>query len=188
MGLEVEAKLKVDTHQPLRDRLTALGARCSGRVSETNHIFDNADRVLLAGDRGLRVRECRTVEGPAPSATLTYKGPRRDAEYKQREEIEIAVDPPAETLALLAALGFVEVFRFEKRRETWRLNDCLIELDELPYLGCFVEIEAPRAESIRQMQELMGLGELRHIPKSYIALLVQYCREHGLPGRQIVFS
>lgn len=188
MGLEIEAKLKVEDHQPLRDRLIALGARCSSRVVETNHIFDGQDRSLLAGGRGLRVRECRPVDGQKPAATLTYKGPRRDAEYKQREEIEIAVDPPAEALALLTALGFVEILCFEKRRETWRLNDCLIELDELPYLGRFVEIEAPRAEEVKRMQELLELGGAGHIRDSYVALLARYCRENHLNNNKIVFS
>ncbi len=188
MGLEVEAKLKVEAHQPLRERLTALGAQCVSRVVETNHIFDNADRVLLAGDRGLRVREYRTIEGQTPSATLTYKGPRRDATYKQREEIEIAVSPPADAVVLLTALGFVEVLCFEKRRETWRLNDCLVELDELPHLGLFVEIEGPEAETVHRMQEMLGLGDLAHVKNSYIALLAEYCREHDLPSRQIMFS
>ncbi|NLX13443.1 MAG: CYTH domain-containing protein [Phycisphaerales bacterium] len=76
MGLEVEAKLKVDTHHSLRERLIALGALCASRVLETNHIFDNADRSLLAGDRGLRVREYRTVVGQASSSTLTQSGLR----------------------------------------------------------------------------------------------------------------
>ncbi len=187
MGLEIEAKLKVDTHQPLRDRLTALGAGCVSRVVEANHIFDNADRVLLAGDRGLRVREYRSIEGQTPSITLTYKGPRRDGAYKQREEIEIAVDPAAETLRLLSALGFVEVLCFEKRRETWRLNDCLVELDELPHLGFFVEIEGPEAEAVHRTQELLGLGDLVHVRDSYVAMLMRYCQINHVAEPRIVF-
>ena len=89
---------------------------------------------------------------------------------------------------MLAALGFVEVLCFEKRRETWRLSDCLIELDELPYLGCFVEIEASRAEEVQRMQELLELGELEHIQKSYIALLIEYCQDRNIAKRQVIFS
>ena len=45
--------------------------------------------------------------------------------------------------AAFAALGYSRVLSFEKRRESWKLGGCNVELDELPHLGTFVEIEGP---------------------------------------------
>src|SRR5512139_1086939 len=128
MPVEVEAKIKVDSHEAVLERLTALRAMRICRVLETNHIFDSPDRSLLSGGRGLRVRICRAEEGDDPPATLTYKGPRIQGPLKTREEIEVALDDGEAGRELIEALGFVEVLCFEKRRETWRLGDCTVEL------------------------------------------------------------
>ncbi|HOW73217.1 MAG TPA: class IV adenylate cyclase [Phycisphaerae bacterium] len=186
MPLEVEAKLKVDDHAAVRERLRALGALCQGQVTETNRIFDSPDRTLLAGGRGLRVRSSVTADGRT-LGTLTYKGPLRPSDLKSREEIETKLEDPQATAAILTALGFVEVVRFEKRRESWHLGDCHIELDEVPYLGCYVEIEGPGEPAIRRVQADLGLAQRTHIPSSYIALLAKHCRAHDLPTLPITF-
>jgi adenylate cyclase class 2 len=188
MSVEVEAKIKVASHEGVRATLNELGAARLGCVLETNHIFDNGERTLLAADCGLRVRACRSVEGAAPAATLTYKGPREPGTFKERQEIQIAIDDPQAGRELLEALGFVEAVCFEKRRESWRLGACSIELDEVPYLGCFIEIEAPSGREVREAQERIGLGDETSLRTSYIALLVRHCEEHGLSADRIVFK
>jgi len=188
MSIEIEAKLKVASHDAVRAKLAALGAECVGRVLETNYIFDSADRKLLAADAGLRVRTYHTEDGRCRPATLTFKGPRQDTALKSREQRQTSVSDAEAAIGILAALGFVEAVRFEKRRETWRYGSCKVELDELPYLGCYVEIEGPDEQAIRQVQEALELGELNHEPESYIALLVGHCRHHGLPTVPIRFE
>ncbi len=188
MALEIESKLKVDAHGPVRDRLAGLGGRYVGRVLETNRIFDSADRRLLVGDRGLRVRTCRSEDGSAVEATLTYKGPCQETTYKSRRQIETVVADGGAAVELLKALGFGEVVHFQKRRETWQLGPCIVELDEVPYLGCYVEIEGPSEQAVGHVQEQIGLGHLSHEPQSYIALLVAHCESHNLPTVPILFE
>jgi predicted adenylyl cyclase CyaB len=188
MAVEVEAKLKVDSHEAVRARLIDARAQCLGRVLETNQMFDSADRTLLANDSGLRVRVCGVQEGEAPPATMAYKGPKQPSPLKQREEIEITLDDPAAGRRLLERLGFVEVLCFEKRRESWRLDDCHVELDELPHLGRYVEIEGPDEQAVRRTQEALGLAGHTLIHDTYIALLVEHCQQNGLPAEQITFE
>lgn len=181
MPLEVEAKLKVSDHEGVRRELRIAGATLTGEVLEINRIFDSADGSLRAGGRGLRVRICRERGGRILRTILTYKGPQLPSNLKAREEIQVEVADPTAMTSLLAALGFVEILRFEKHRESWHLRDCSIELDELPHLGRFVEIEGPDEQSIHHIQTTLGLGNLPHIPDTYIAMLVRHCRKHGLP-------
>ena len=188
MSLEIEAKLKVDSHGPVRDRLAARGATYVGRVLESNHVFDTADGQLLAGDRGLRVRTCRVEDGPAKQATLTYKGPREEQSLKSRPQLETVVEDGETVVRILTALGFREKVHFQKRRETWRLGECTVELDTLPHLGCYVEIEGPHERDIRDVQEQLALGHVAHEPESYIALLADHCRRKSLPTVPILFE
>lgn len=188
MALEIEGKFRVASHDAVRKRLESLGARRLGAAKEVNHIFDNADRSLLAADCGLRVRDFEEVAGEPKEATLTYKGPRQRSAIKIREEIETTVGNAAGACRMLAVLGFVEVLVFEKRRESWRWGACEIELDELPYLGCYVEIEGPSEEAVGQVQRELELQAAEAIRSSYIALLIDYCREYQRSTARITFG
>jgi adenylate cyclase class 2 len=188
MGLELEAKVKVDSHDDIRGTLERLSAERLGGVFEINHILDNAERTLLAENRGLRVRAYSQQGEAVPPATITYKGPPAESKLKMREELESAIEDPAAMLAILMSLGFKEFVSFEKRRETWRLGHCHVELDELPHLGEYVEIEGPNEEAIHQTLEQLGLTDRSLIRRSYISLLVEYCERHRLPKTPIAFS
>jgi len=183
MPLEIEVKFRVDSHDGVRAKLARLGAARVGAVLEANHIFDKADRSLSAADCGLRVRTMTAFDGGPRTATLTFKGPRQPGPFKAREEIETAIGDADAAGAILTSLGFVEAVSYEKRRETWRLGDCEIELDELPHLGRYVEIEGPDETAVRAARESLGLRDAASIRETYIALVVQHCREHGRPNR-----
>ena len=187
MAVEIEAKIKVDTHEDLRARLHAVGGERRGRVLETNWIFDDAQRSLLATGRGLRVRDHRTLDGPDRPPTLTYKGTVRSGSLKTRDEVELTVSDAADARSLLAALSFTVALSFEKRRESWGLGRCHVELDEVPHLGCYVEVEGPDDQAVREALDRLGLADRPVIAESYIALLVEHARQHGLPTDRIAF-
>ena len=96
MATEIEAKFQCREFEPFRVRLRELGAALSGRVLETNTIFDTPKRRLLGAGCGLRIRTAQplsaeSLPGAAPPALLTYKGPRAAGELKIREELETAI-------------------------------------------------------------------------------------------------
>lgn len=186
--LELEAKMRVDAHEPVRERLEAAVAEYLGTVIEMNCIFDRADGSLLAEGKGLRVRECRVLEGRPVPATITYKGPRMKGELKQREEIETAVADGPEAIELLKALGFRERLSFEKKRETWCLGECLIELDTVPHLGAFIEIEGPAKSQIDHVRRLLALQEAALISDSYVRMLAEHCRAQHLAPLNITLD
>ena len=71
MGVEVEAKLKVDTHEAVRRRLGELGGRHVSRAVEVDTFYDWPDAQLLAKDQGLRVRQVMSEAGsPITASTV----------------------------------------------------------------------------------------------------------------------
>ncbi len=188
MPVEIETKLKVESLEAVRERLRAAGAVFVRDVTERNLQYDSADGQLQRGDSVLRIRSLEVHRGAALPATLTYKGPRLPGRVKRRTEIELPV-PDAESAAcLLEALGYVRLCVLEKRRETWQLAPCHVELDELPYLGSFVEIEGPDEASITRVQQELSLSSRPHIGEGYIALLHGHCQGHGLPFAELTFA
>jgi len=60
LNIEIETKVRVDSLEPVEERLTALGAESLGEVAQVDTYFDDAEKKLLASDRGLRIR-CETA-------------------------------------------------------------------------------------------------------------------------------
>jgi len=177
MALEIEAKLKVDAHAPTEQALAANHAQFIAELFQTDYHFDDPDGTFARTDRCLRLRCQRAAE--KQSFFLTYKGPKQVSTLKQRQEIELEITDPDTARQLLAALGFQQVLVVEKKRKLWRLHNCLVALDHLPELGCFIEIEGPDDQSITAVQQALGLAHLSHIPESYACLLVRKASEQN---------
>ncbi len=175
--IELEAKFRVDDHDTLRARLRESGAEFVGKYLEWNTILDRRDGALRAIGSGLRVRQMTTLEGAAKPATITYKGPRQPGAYKNREEIETAVNDADAALDLLQRIEFVTTVSYEKRRETWRLGDCTIELDEAPLIGRFIEIEGSTEADIDSVCDTLGLAGHEHITSSYVRMISEACSD-----------
>ncbi len=184
-SIEIEAKFPVGDLEQVRGRLRSAGATYVGRVLECNRFFDRADTGLRAAGCGLRVRSVRVLDGPAVAATVTFKGPVKAGAFKTRRECELAVSDAERAAELLKLLGFDETILFEKRRESWRLGGCMIELDELPFIGAFVEIEGPSEGAIREVQERLALGGTACERASYLALIVRHCEQAGAVRREL---
>ncbi len=187
MPLEIEAKMKVSDFAPVRERLQASGAKSAGVVMEINNFFDTEDRSLLAADEGLRLRQKRDLAGGPEVFIITYKGPRTHGQLKSREEVELTVGSDKDAIALLGCLGFVRVLSFQKKRESWKLGGCTIELDEVPYLGIYVEIEGPSEDAVLKVREQLQLADVPIVRASYIALLTTHLQEKGIATREIKF-
>lgn len=171
MPIELECKVRVPSLVPIRDRLRAAGAKYVGRVLETNRLFDRPDGSLQQAGCGLRVRSVEVLDGRGPAASLTYKGPRTPSMFKRREEIEVDIGDSEAMTEVLHALGYTERVVFEKRRESWLLGPCRVELDELPKLGTFVEVEGPDEAAIRTGMGALGFSESGSIKQGYVSMV-----------------
>lgn len=161
---EIEAKFYVTGLDGIKKRLHELEAHLiQDRILETNIRFDLPDARLRSQGRVLRLR--RDTE-----ARLTYKGGSRSEQgVLSRTEIEFTVGDFDKAKMFLEALGYQELFRYDKYREVYELEGCHIMLDELPY-GTFVEIEGENADAIRHLAEMIPLKWEAAIPQSYNAL------------------
>lgn len=179
MALEIEAKLKVDGHDAVRAALLAHQASHLGEHLETDCLYDLADGSLRRRDIGLRIRSSRPVGEKQGENTLTVKGPAGHGPLKAREEAELRITD-AETAELaLRLLGYAPTLCYRKRRESFSLHGCRVELDTLPHLGTYVEIEGPDVAAVQALQRMLGLGGIPHEPKSYVALLAEHCATSG---------
>jgi len=185
MSMEIELKLRVDSHNAVRAKLEEVGGTLLGQVVETNYILDKPDGSLRGQGCGLRVRVAHDCDGGCSTTTLTFKGRCAPGVVKSREEIETEVADASALLRILARMGYVTVLEYEKRRESWSLEGCRVELDQPPVLGLFVEIEGDGEEAIRAVQATLGLMGAVAESRSYVSMLVSHCEAVGISDRVV---
>src|SRR2546426_12632943 len=172
MSIEIEKKFRLTKkqRQEVLARLPALGAKPKGEDFEVNTLYTGETldvtrsvlRLRRIGDRGV----------------LTYKEslpPRLD--MKHRREDETCVDDPDAMELILDALGFAPALVYEKRRETWRLEQTEIVIDELPF-GLFMEIEGSEKD-IREIESKLEIKRLKTETLSYPRLVLKHGAENG---------
>jgi adenylate cyclase class 2 len=162
--VENEIKLRLPDAGAARAAVFRLGAKLARpRHLEDNLLFDDAAGSLRARGSVLRLR--RTDAG----ALLTHKGARsQERGIKSRDELESVVADGDACQAILAALGFRPVFRYQKYREAYAWRDAEVVVDETP-IGAFLEIEGP-AETIHAAARAMGFAPSDYLSESYPAL------------------
>ena len=180
--VEQEMKVPVVSLAPVRARLAAVGAeRIHPQLREENWVLDDGRRSLAAAGRLLRVRQM------GDGAALTVKEPGVFAGgIKSRVELETAVASAERTLAILAALGFAPVRRYQKRREAWALRGVTVALDETP-MGAFVELEG-ESPLLRPAAVELGLDPQSAARGTYLDLWAEFRVAHPGAPEDMVFD
>jgi adenylate cyclase class 2 len=187
MATEVEIKLRCSDHEAARRALTEAGAEPLGRVMEQNTFLDTPEARLSGAGCGFRMRRKRRLDDAgADKFVVTFKGPRQPSAVKSREEHEFGVTDPDAALAAFKHLGFGPTLVFEKVRESYHLDGCTVELDELPQLGTFAEIEGPDETAVLTLRRKLGWDELPQEDAAYSTMIAAHLREHG--GTELRFD
>jgi len=175
MPAETEIKFPGADLAGVRQRLQSHGANYLFRHFERNLVFDTPERKLLQAGVLLRLRE-------ADGALLTLKRPPKlptAPGFKVFDELETGVEDFHSMRQVLEALGYEVAFAYEKLREQWRLEECLVCLDRLPFGDC-VELEA-EPEAMELCAPLLGLDLGRGSTATYHELNRDYRKAAGLP-------
>ncbi len=137
---EVEVKFFLEEEGAAKEAVFQAGGVSLGRFFELNIRYDDKNESIGRQKCLLRLRKDRKTR-------LTYKSPPDidDSRFKILREMEIEVNDFETTRHILNALGFFEVQRYEKFRETFTIGKTQILMDAMPY-GDFLEIEGEKAD------------------------------------------
>jgi adenylate cyclase, class 2 len=180
---ETEIKLPLAGAPQGRRLLRRAGFRLvAPRTFEDNLVFDTPQGSLRAQGALLRLRTARR------RSVLTYKGPAAPGKHKSRLELEVEVASAPAMQAILQALGFEPVFRYQKYRAEFAIpgQSGLATLDETP-LGAFLELEGSPRWIDRTAQNL-GFTERDYITASYGRLYLDSCAQRGVPPGDMLLN
>src|SRR5438034_182153 len=179
--LEREIKLTFESAEAARAAVLTIGATpLHGRRLQEDCLLDTTNDDLRDRRSSLRVRQ------DGSRSLLTFKGPVQPAAVKVREELETVVGDGTLLMRLLGELGFHVWFRYQKYREEFALDDCIIAIDETP-VGVFVEIEGGD-RGIAAAAHALGRGPADYVLESYRGLFVRRCEELGVTPTDMLFE
>ena len=166
---EIEAKIKVAAFEPVAEMLKQIGAVFLHDLRQVDTYFMDTHKLLHKNDCGLRIRR-QTIAGKQ-SAMITFKGPRSESEYKSRPEYETGITDVVMMEKIFEALGYEKRITLEKKRSIWQIDDCHVCLDELPRLGCFVEVEGQNESTISDVLKKLELQDKPHVTDGYASMM-----------------
>jgi len=163
--LEIEAKIKVDDLQAIKEKLLALGCQVEKDFyREQNIFYDFPDQRLTKNKQALRLR----VIGK--KAFLTFKGqPLQSRSFKIREELETEIKNFKHFKKILKKLGLKQIFEYRKKRMLLRKDRVKICLDESE-AGCFMELEGKRSDLVRLARQL-GFSRKDFLTTDYVQMI-----------------
>jgi adenylate cyclase, class 2 len=180
---EIEIKFRITDLDGLTARLLKLGLKqITPRTHEMNTLFDLPGRPLRAKGDLLRLRKY------GDTWLLTHKAKSKNdtGSHKIRVENETRVEDGEKMQAILTALQFQPVFRYEKFRGEWEADRGHVLIDETP-IGNFAEIEGP-PDWIDSLARDLGVSPPAYITEPYTALFFAWKRETQSPAQEMTFQ
>lgn len=170
---EVEIKVLGIDVESIRKRLHELEAPLISREKQTN-ILINSSRMNLSEASYLRIRSSDDILHGQKSDVLTLK--KRMANESARENIEISVqiDNVENMLSIFQEMGWDEHIRAGKYRESYRIMDCRVDIDEWDseiYPYPYIEIEYSDPKKLRELVEILEINESQISTKSIKELM-----------------
>ena len=177
MAIEIEKKYQLTPEQKktIISRLRELGIKRLKKEFEENTLYTGPNLDVRTAVVRIRKIGNRTI--------LTYKknfvSPNT---IKRQLEEETEVSNSEAIQSILKLLGLSPSVIYEKRRETWRIGQTELVIDELPF-GLFLEIEGSAA-GIRKVEKDLMLKTIRAENQTY----PQLARKYGKANRGVIES
>ena len=177
---EIEIKFRVKDLRALSRQLRAAGFRLvTQRTHEMNTLYDLPEQPLRRRGELLRLRKYSS------EWTLTHKGKGKAGRHKARVEVQTKIADGNGMAAILDALGYKPVFRYEKFRAEWSDGKGHVVIDETP-IGNLGEIEGP-ARWIDKTAKLLHIHQSDYITQSYAELFFDWKRKTRNPAKEMTF-
>ena len=137
--------------------------------------YDTKDMQIQENDFVIRIRKMNDIITFALKSKQIYLSDF----IKKRIEIEFEI-PDDFISGQLESQGLITTAIIEKKRISLKSNNFVIEVDKLPFIGSFVEIEASSAEIINDVCLDLHLDSYRKEKDNYGDLLDRKVVELGL--------
>lgn len=177
--------IKIDVDN-IRSILLANGAKKIKEENQINDIYDFEDGRLLSKKGYARIR---TIDNLISGKTIYYMTTKKmlsQDTFKVMEENETIVEDGEMARRIFKSLGLVLQESISKYRESYKINDSLIEIDINDKSFCpfpYLEIETTSEEKLEETLKLIGYTLADTTSKTIYEILAERGIEGKIKGR-----
>jgi adenylate cyclase class 2 len=156
---ELETRIVDIDVENIRSILLSNGAQKVKMEDQINDIYDFEDGRLLANKGYARIRTVNDMINNKIIYFMTTKKMLSQERFKVMEENEIIIDNKKMGEGIFKSLGLIQKESNRKYRESYKLHDCLIEIDINDKSFCpfpYLEIETTSEENLDKIVKLLG--------------------------------
>jgi len=181
MGNEREIKIQLNSEEQCALVIQLCESLYGQMTVETqlDEYYDTPAEGLRQEDLTLRIRRARGIIRIAMKSRRVYL----TETIHDRIELEFTAANEEEVISHLRQQRLIVTAITEKRRWKVKGEDYKIVVDKLPFIGSFVEIEAPSVERINEIVDSLQLSSDKGVSRNYSELLEEKLKEIGLPLR-----
>jgi len=156
---ELETRIVDIDVENIRNLLLSNGAQKVKVEDQINDIYDFEDGRLLAKKGYARIRTVNDMLNNKVVYFMTTKKMLSQDRFKVMEENEVIIDNKKMGEGIFKSLGLILKESNKKYRESYKLSDCLIEIDINDKSFCpfpYLEIETTSEEKLENIVKLLG--------------------------------
>lgn len=174
MAKEVEIKLisSKSINSDIKDTLLLKGFVLNDMIKEKAIYLDRKEGKI-EGCLRVKIITRNTLDVKRNHCGLVTYKTGKSSGISEREEKEYTTESPDSALEVFYSLGFRPLQIVEKKRTSFKKKNVKVELDEVPFLGYFIEIESDNAEGVKNTCSQLGLGNLIVENRSYLEMSLQ---------------
>jgi len=169
---EIEVKFLDCNHEALIKKLEQLGARKEKVFLYNVKSYDYVDKRLAKDNAWVRLRD------DGEHVSLSYKQRLGVGEDRLKDggmkEIEMNVESFVKANEFLTSIGLIAKFFEEKRRTRYVFDGVEVDLDEVPLLPPYIELEGESWESLERVAERLDLRWEAHVRCSAMQMYEHY--------------
>lgn len=156
---ELETRIiKIDVDN-IRKILTDNNCPKVKEENQINDIYDFEDGRLLAAKGYARIRTVSDLLNNKEVIYMTTKKMISQGKFKEMEENEVIVDDKKMSEGIFSALGLKLCQSIKKYRESYKVDNGLVEIDINDKAFCpfpYIEIETDSEESLDRILKILG--------------------------------
>lgn len=183
---ELETRVMDIDIEDIRSKMNVIGAAKVKAEDQVNEIYDFEDGKLLAAKGYARIRTTVDRLSGKETVFMTTKKMLSQGTFKVMEENETIVEDAEMARRIFKSLGLTLQESISKYRESYKIDDSLIEIDINDKSFCpfpYLEIETTSEEKLKEILELIGYTLADTTSKTIYEILAERGIEGKLKGR-----
>lgn len=181
---EIEVKVLDIDKESLVKKLNDINSTLVKKEFQNNYMFDYPDNRFFSKGGYVRIRKSISILDKKEKIVLTFKELISKYKFKVSKEIEFKADDFDSAKNFLEALG-LKLFRIdEKFRESYKLDEGLIEIDTWAGVPTYFEAEAENEKKVEILLNKLGYN----LSQSTSMTLAEIMKHYNIEDTNRTFS